>query len=146
MIECSLLGIANPSPKPQSHPLAIKVQAGMSQFPSPARDYEQKELDLNSKFITNPPATFVFQVAGDSMTGAGIFPGDYLIVDRSISPSSGSIVVVDVDGQWMVKRLKLLKNGVRLLSENTLHEPITLQEGQELIVFGVVTYSIHKPE
>lgn len=118
----------------------------MSQFPSPAQDYEQKDLDLNDRCITNPPATFFFTVAGESMVGAGIFPGDLLIVDRSITPKSGNIVVVDVNGEWMVKRLQMKGQQVKLLSENQANPPITLKEGLELVVFGVVTYNVHKPE
>lgn len=146
MNTCLYLSPATDTPTPMLIPLGGKVRGGMSQFPSPARDYEQKELDLNSRYIRNPPATFFFQVTGDSMIGAGIFPGDLLIVDRSITPSSGSIVVVDVDGEWMVKRLQLRGNWVRLLSENPAHDPVTLIEGQELVVFGVVTHNVHTPE
>jgi DNA polymerase V len=122
-----------------------KVSAGQSRFPSPAQDYEQKLLDLNDKYIRNPPATFFFQVQGDSMTGAGIFDGSTLIVDRAVKPRSSSIVIADVDGEWMVKRLYKRGNTVKLLSENPAHAPITLAEGQELVVFGVVTYVIHQP-
>lgn len=146
MSSCTLVGFAALSPPPLAIPIAIKVRAGQSHFPSPAQDYEQRSLDLNEKLITNPPATFVFQVEGDSMIGAGIYPGSVLLVDRSLKPKSGSIVIADVDGEWMVKRLHRRGNWVRLLSENPAHPPITLSEGQELIVFGVVTYVIHKPE
>ena len=121
------------------------VSAGQSRFPSPAQDYEQKFLDLNDKYISNPPATFFFYVKGDSMIGAGIFDGSTLIVDRAIKPKSSSIVIADVDGEWMVKRLYKRGNTVKLLSENPEHPPIVLAEGQELIVFGVVTYVIHQP-
>ena len=121
------------------------VSAGQSRFPSPAQDYEQKFLDLNDKYISNPPATFFFHVKGDSMIGAGIFDGSTLIVDRAIKPKSSSIIIADVDGEWMVKRLYKRGNTVKLLSENPEHAPIVLAEGQELIVFGVVTYVIHQP-
>ena len=122
------------------------VSAGQSGFPSPAQDYEQKFLDLNERFITNPPATFFFTVSGDSMIGAGIFNGDTLIVNRALKPKSSSIVIAEVDGEWMVKRLYKRGNTVRLLSENLLYSPIELSEGQELVIFGVVTYVIHQPK
>lgn len=93
-----------------------KVSTGQSGFPSPAQDYEQKFLDLNERFISNPPATFFFTVSGDSMTGAGIFDGDTLIVNRAIKAKSSSIVIAEVDGKWMVKRPYKLVNTVRLLS------------------------------
>jgi DNA polymerase V len=119
-----------------------KVRAGQSRFPSPAQDYEHAELDLNSRLVRNPPATFFFTVSGDSMIGAGIFEGSMLVVDRSIKAKSSSIVVAMVEGELMVKRLYKRGSGVKLLSDNPAYAPITLTEGQELIIWGVVTYVI----
>jgi DNA polymerase V len=131
------------NPRPMHRPIySGKILAGQSRFPSPAQDYEQKMLDLNDRFIANPPATFFFTVKGDSMVGAGIFDGATLIVDRSLKPKSSNIVIADVDGEWMVKRLYKRSGVIKLLSENPLNEPITLKEGQELVIFGVVTYVI----
>lgn len=120
----------------------IKVAAGQSRFPSPAQDYEIAELDLNKHLITNPPATFLTRVTGDSMTGVGIFPGSILVVNKAIKPKSSSIVVALVDGELMVKRFYRRAGVVKLLSENPAYAPITLSEGQELIIWGVVTYVI----
>ncbi|MFQ6404709.1 LexA family protein [Methylophilus sp. 'Pure River'] len=122
------------------------VQAGQSRFPSPAQDYEQKFLDLNERYISNPPATFFFEVKGNSMEGAGIFEGDTVIVDRALKPKSSSIVIAAVDGEWMVKRLYKRGDTVKLLSEHPDHAPIAFSEGQELTIFGVVTYVIHQPK
>lgn len=134
------------NPIPLARPIySGKVSAGQSHFPSPAQDYEQKFLDLNDRYIKNPPATFFFQVTGDSMIGAGIFKGSILIVDRAVKPRSSSIVIADVDGEWMVKRLFKRGSVVKLLSENPEYAPIELIEGQELVIFGVVTYVIHEP-
>jgi DNA polymerase V len=134
---------ATANPLPMSRPIySGTVLAGQSRFPSPAQDYEQKTLDLNDRFIANPPATFFFTVKGDSMVGAGIFDGATLIVDRSLKPKSSNIVIADVDGEWMVKRLYKRGGVIKLLSENPVNEPITLKEGQELVIFGVVTYVI----
>ncbi len=80
------------------------------------------------------------------MMGAGIFEGDTLIVNRALKPKSSSIVIAEVDGEWMVKRLYKRGNTVKLLSENPLYAPIEFSEGQELVVFGVVTYVIHQPK
>lgn len=146
MSTCHLIGYASLTPISMPLPLAITVRAGQSHFPSPAQDYEQKNLDLNDQFISNPPATFIFKVAGDSMVGAGIFPGSTLVVDRSVQPTNGAVVIADVDGEWMVKRLQRRGGWVRLLSDNPAYPAITLAEGQDLVVFGVVTYVIHKPE
>lgn len=119
-----------------------KVIAGQSRFPSPAQDYEQAELDLTKRLITNPPATFFMQVTGDSMTGVGIYPGSMLVVDKSKTPKSNSIVVALVDGELMVKRLYKRGSVIKLLSENAAYPPILFSEGQELIIWGVVTYVI----
>ena len=138
---------ASPAPLPILRPVySGKVSAGQSRFPSPAQDYEQKFLDLNERYITNPPATFFFTVSGDSMIGAGIFNGDTLIVNRALKPKSSSIVIAEVEGEWMVKRLYKRGNTVKLLSENPMFAPIEFTEGQELVVFGVVTYVIHQPK
>lgn len=151
-ISSSTLGTSNipqalPNPPTLARPIySGKVSAGQSRFPSPAQDYEQKFLDLNERYISNPPATFFFEVKGNSMEGAGIFEGDTVIVDRAVKPKSSSIVIAAVDGEWMVKRLYKRGNVVRLLSEHPDHAPITFSEGQELTIFGVVTYVIHQPK
>lgn len=119
-----------------------KVRGGQSRFPSPAQDYEIAELDLNKHLITNPPATFLTKVIGDSMIGAGIFPGSILVVNKALKPRSSNIVVALVDGELMVKRLYRRGGIVKLLSENPAYEPITFAEGQELVIWGVVTYVI----
>lgn len=138
---------ASPNPTALARPIySDKVSAGQSRFPSPAQDYEQKFLDLNERYINNPPATFFFEVKGNSMEGAGIFEGDTVIVDRAIKPKSSSIIIADVDGEWMVKRLYKRGDVVKLLSEHPDHPPITFSEGQELVIFGVVTYVIHQPK
>lgn len=121
---------------------SAKVRAGQSRFPSPAQDYEQEELDLNKRFIKNPPATFFFEVTGDSMIGVGILPGSTAIVNAALKVKSSSIVVVSIDGEWMVKRFYKRGDVVRLLSENDAYPPIELKEGQELQIFGVVEHVI----
>jgi len=146
-LDTSNIPQALPNPLALARPIySGKVSAGQSRFPSPAQDYEQKFLDLNERYISNPPATFFFEVKGNSMEGAGIFEGDTVIVDRAIKPKSSSIVIAAVDGEWMVKRLYKRGNVVKLLSEHPDHAPITFSEGQELTIFGVVTYVIHQPK
>lgn len=146
MSDCILIGQLSPDTLPNPLPMAISVRAGQSHFPSPAQDYEQEDVDIIKKLMPNRPATFLFHVEGESMTGIGIYPGSTLIVDKSLTPVSGSIVVVDVEGEWMVKRLLKGRGSVQLLSENTAYPTITLSEDQQLFVFGVVTYVIHRPE
>ena len=124
-----------------SIPLALgRVEAG---FPSPADDYMERSLDLNEHVIKHPAATYFIRASGDSMTGAGIFDGDLLIVDRSLEPAHGRVAVVEVDGQLTVKRLFKSKGLFLLQSENASCPPIELQEWSEVVVWGVVTHVLH---
>lgn len=118
-----------------------KVPAG---FPSPAADYAYKSIDLNEHLIRNKEATFVFRVKGDSMTGVGINEGDELLVDRSIEPRHGHIVVAILNGDFTVKRLHQRGGVVKLIAENPRYAPIVLKDGQELVVWGVVTRNLPK--
>ena len=100
-------------------------------------------LDLNEHVIKHPSATYFVRASGDSMTGAGIFDGDLLIVDRSLEPDHGKIAIVEVDGQLTVKRLFKSKGRFLLQSENMSYPPIELQEENEVMVWGVVTHVLH---
>ncbi|EGQ60791.1 peptidase S24/S26A/S26B, conserved region [Acidithiobacillus sp. GGI-221] len=120
-----------------------KIAAG---FPSPADDYVERRLDLNQHCIHHPEATFFLRVSGHSMTGAGIHDNDILVVDRSLKPVHGKIVVAILDGDFTVKRL--FRDGVAgghlaLLPENSDYPRIDIQEGQELEIWGVATFVIH---
>lgn len=111
-------------------------------FPSPADDYIEGKLDLNRHLIKHPAATFFVRVTGNSMTGAGIHSGDLLIVDRSLEPTDGHVVVV-LDGELTVKRLQQGNGTSRLLAENPLYRPIEITEQQTVEIWGVVTNVIH---
>lgn len=114
-------------------------------FPSPADDYIHKALDLNEYLIRKPSATFFVRAEGDSMQGAGIRSGDILIVDRSLEPQNGSVVLAIVAGEFTVKRLRLTQGGMVLEAENGLYSPIQFSEGSpDLEICGVVTFSIHR--
>jgi len=113
-------------------------------FPSPADDYIEERLDLNELLISNKPATFFLRVQGDSMVNAGIHHGDIIVVDRSLQPVHRAIVVAVVDGELTVKRLISHAGITELHAENSKYAPIRLQEGQELIIWGVVTSSVHQ--
>jgi DNA polymerase V len=117
-----------------------KVAAG---FPSPADDYIENQLDLNEHLIKHPAATFFVRASGQSMIGAGIHDNDILVVDRSITPSNGKIVVAAIDGQLTVKRLNQKNNKLFLMPENQQFEPIEVKEGSEIYIWGVVTNVIH---
>ena len=121
--------------------LSSPVKAG---FPSPADEYIEMYLDLNSHLIKHPSATFFLTAAGDSMINAGIHPGDLLIVDRSLTAQHGKIVIAAVDGDLTVKRLYQKGNRVRLISANTLYPPIEITNAENLVIWGVVIYVIHQ--
>ena len=117
-------------------PLFIsKVSAG---FPSPAQDYVEQTLDLNELCIKRPAATFFVRVDGDSMIDAGIFSNDILIVDRSVKPAHGDVVVAQVNGEFTVKEL-CLRPILMLVPRNKSFEPISFADESELQIFGVVT-------
>lgn len=112
-------------------------------FPSPADDYIEKRLDLNERLITHPEATFYVRVCGDSMTGAGIFSGDLLVVDRAVDNPDGKVIVAVVDGEMTVKRFCREKDGIELRPENPEFESIRILPETQFEVWGVVTYVIH---
>ena len=121
-------------------------------FPSPAEQYQETPLDLNELLVKRPAATYFVRVQGDSMIGAGIFEGDLLIVDRSLRPADGDVIIASIDGEFTVKTLRL-GNGkrgtgndmeVRLEPANANYPVITLKRGQELDYFGKVTACIHR--
>ena len=112
-------------------------------FPSPAEDYLDVPLDLNEYLVENKAATFLMRVDGDSMKGAGIFDGDLLVVDRAAHAVSGSIVVVAVNGEYTVKRLRVSGESVWLDPANARYKPMAIAEGEDLHIFGVVRHAIH---
>ena len=111
-------------------------------FPSPATDYCERKLDLNDLCIQKPAATYFVRAQGDSMIDAGIFPGDVLVIDRSIDASHGDIVIAAVNGELTVKLLET-KPQTRLVPMNSQHAPIVIPEGTDLEIFGVATNVIH---
>jgi DNA polymerase V len=118
-----------------------KVSAG---FPSPAEEYVEGKLDLNKFLISNPPATFFVRATGDSMIGAGIYPDDILVVDRSIDPKEGKIVIAALDGDLTVKRFSKYNGKIVLKSENKEYPNIIVAGTTELVIWGVVTCVLHR--
>lgn len=118
-----------------------KVPAG---FPSPAADHTQERIDLNKQLIRNKEATYIFRVKGDSMTGAGIYEGDALLVDRSMDPKHNNIVIAQLNNEFTVKRLYRRGGVVKLIAENPIYPPRLIKEEDDFIVWGVVTNNIHK--
>lgn len=118
-----------------------RVSAG---FPSPAEDYLEGKLDLNDYLIRHPAATFFVRVSGDSMVGAGIHPGDLLVVDRAIAPIDGSVIIAVLDAELTVKRLRTLDGQVFLVPDNPSYPTFKVNAHCEFEVWGVVTAVIHK--
>ena len=118
-----------------------QISAG---FPSPADDYIEAELDLNRLMVRNPPDTFMVRVNGDALSGAGILDGDVLVVDRSIGPRHGMIVVAIVNGEMCVRRLNRNHGGWVLDPENKDFQPLRIRHGQDLEIWGVVTGMVRK--
>lgn len=117
--------------------------ANATGFGAPTDDYMERGIDLNEQLVRNKPATFFMRVCGNSMINAGIFDGDIVIVDRSIKPKSGRIIIAVLDGEMLIRRLELSMNKVRLIPETPRLAPIDISEFSDFNIWGVVTYSIH---
>ena len=117
------------------------VKAG---FPSPATDYIEDSLDFNAYLVKNHAATFAVSVDGDSMVDEGIHSGDMLIVDRSLEPVSGQVVVAVLDGEFTVKKLIRRDGAFWLWPGNPAFSPIKIDDGSDFRVWGVVTHCIHR--
>ena len=140
---------ASDVPRGPELPLFLdRVPAG---FPSPADDYLEGRLDLHDLVGAASPSCFFLRVEGESMVGAGIEGGDVVVVDRALDPRSGDVVVASIDGELTLKRFVRRGHGPRarvaLLAANPDYPPIELQDGQDLVVWGVVTFSLrgHRP-
>ncbi|HBO4655706.1 TPA: translesion error-prone DNA polymerase V autoproteolytic subunit [Pseudomonas aeruginosa] len=116
-----------------------KVSAG---FPSPAQDHLEREISLDEILQIRAPHTYLVRAGGDSMIRAGIHDGDLMVVDRSREAEPGGIVIAAVNGEPTVKRLAKDGNQVVLRAENPRYAPRYILEGDELLVWGVVRYSV----
>lgn len=116
------------------------VQAG---FPITIDDNSFEQIDLNELIIKHPCATFLLRTNGESMTGAGIFPNDILVVDRSIEAKAGKIVIAAIDGQLTVKRLIIKDQKIYLAADNPEFRTIAVSECQDFKIWGVVTMVLH---
>ena len=110
-------------------------------FPSPAQDYVEEILDLNKLVVKHPSATYFVRASGDSMIGAGISNGDLLVVDRSLSAVHGDIVIAAVAGEFTVKELHTHPH-LQLIPHNANYPPILFSAEEELVIFGVVTFTL----
>lgn len=132
--------ISHPPSRPATGGLLLPVAAApvRAGFPSPADDYLDDAISLDGYLISDPAATFLVRVRGDSMRGAGIDEGDLLVVDKGLTANHGDIVIAVLDGEFTVKRLHRVRGRCALIAENPAYPPIRLADGQELEVWGVV--------
>lgn len=117
------------------------VRAGI---PSPADDYVDKYLDLNTELTKHPQSTFLVVASGDSMINANIQSGDLLVVDKSIPATHGKIVIAAIAGELTVKRLMVSRDKIELAAENDQYAPLDVTEESSLVIWGVVTHIIHQ--
>lgn len=117
------------------------VSAG---FPSPADDYLDAPLDFNELLIAHPAATFAVRVAGNSMEGIGIYPGDIAVVDRALTALDGSIILGILDGEFTIKRYRSRGREVWLEAANPAYPPIPINEHRAFEVWGVVRHAIRR--
>lgn len=117
------------------------IRAG---FPNPAEQAGGLALDLNDLLVKHPISTYYLRVEGDSMSGAGIVSGDIVVVDKSLEPRSGDIVVAAVNGDFTLKQLKREGGKAWLVAAHPAYQPIALHEVADAQLWGVVTFWIHK--
>lgn len=122
---------------------SFKVPAG---FPSPAADHIEKHISLDELFDIRAPHVYLVKIEGDSMQGIGIYSGDLVIVDRSLYAGHGDIVIAAINAEPVCKRLHMRDNQVILMSENPRYPARHVMEGDELVVWGVVKYSVRDHE
>ena len=112
-------------------------------FNAAADDYMERGIDLNEQLVKNKPATYFFRMHSDAMTDAGIYPGDILIVDRSLPATSGKVIVAALDGELLVRRFQQVINNTSLIAENKRYSAIPINESTNFRTWGIITYVIH---
>ena len=116
--------------------------ANATGFGAAADDYTERGIDLNEQLIKNKPATFFMRVNSDAMTGAGIYKGDVVIVDRSLEARNGKIIIAVVDGEMLIRKLEIHNGKKRLIAFTNKLSALDVDE-EKFSVWGVVTYVIH---
>ena len=115
--------------------------ANATGFGAAADDYMERGIDLNEQLIRNKPATFMMRVNSNSMAGACIHEGDIVLIDKSLKPQNGRIVIAAVDGELLIRRYERTLNKLRLIPESKL-SPIEVNEFSDVVIWGVGTYGI----
>ncbi len=127
-------------PSPQSNFSTQNLTTG---FPSPADDYAGTGIDLNKELIHHPTSTFFMRANGSSMATSGIHDGDLLIVDRSLEPKPGQIIIAAIDGHFAIKRLVHHMGALRLETDDPSQKTIEINKSEEFYIWGTAIYSIH---
>jgi DNA polymerase V len=117
-----------------------RIPAG---FESPAADYRQARIDLNDYVSKYPEATFFARVEGECMIGSGIFPDDLLVVDRSLDPQNGDVVVGEINGEFVLRSYFKLGSKTFLMPDNRCYKPIELNESIPFLIWGIVPYTLY---
>ena len=131
-----------PNNKIDDSKLRMFTESVAAGFPSPATDYCESRLDLNELCVKHPAATYFVRAQGDSMIEAGIFPGDVLVVDRSLTAKHGDIVIAVLNGELTVKKLET-RPSLRLVPMNSKYAPVEIPEETDVEIFGVATTAVH---
>ncbi len=132
-------------PNPENHHSAYVFQETVpAGFPSPAEDYIETSIDLNEHFIPHPSSTYVLIVSGDSMIDAGIYDGDYVVVDRSLEPQNNDIIIASVNNEFTIKRFFSDKDFIKLVPENPNYKTILITPDDDFKIWGVVTGVLRK--
>jgi len=122
-------------------PVLGKISAG---FPSEAYNYLEDGIDFNKLLVKNKETTFCLWAGGDSMRGDGIFKGDLLVIDKLTEPYENSILVLSVNGEFTLKRLRYGIGFIELMSSNPEQESIIVREGEELRRWGVLKFVVKR--
>lgn len=133
-------------PDAESHLCVLAGEAVAAGFPSPADDYVEARIDLNRELITSPLSTFFMRVCGDAMRGDGIVDGDLLVIDRSLDPRPGRVVVAAHAGRFLVRRLVRRRDRLWLEASDGSSAPLLLpaaEEGGDPELWGVVIHAVH---
>ena len=144
--ETTVTEVSKPSSETNGNKTLLFSSRPSAGFPAPGDDQVERALDINDLVVKNPASTFFVRVSGDSMVGAGIFSDDVLVIDRSVDPSNGKIVVAAINGELVIKRLHQpsSRQGLELVSENDEYEPIKVSEDENCVVWGVVVGSVRQ--
>ena len=141
----SIIPHSTPIPLSDAPTLILQIKNQVcAGFPSPAEDLGAERIDLSKVLIKHPQATYLLKASGHSMVEAGIFDNDILVVDKAVKPRHGHIVVAVVDGDFTVKRLYQRAGHIKLKAANPTFADITPKDGQEIVVWGVVTATIKR--